>query len=295
MIRILQPGDEALLETFLLPQIESSMFLVGNMQTAGLVDNGRSHQGTYAAAIEQDCIVGVVALFWNGSLVLQSPLALIEGLCETAVSAAQRPLHRLIGPKLQVQAVIEYQNISPSAIQQDEPEYLYRLRLADLKIPDKLQKGEWRGRRIQTKDIELLTRWRVGYAIELLGETESPKLWQQMMTGVEKFLKLGHCWILEDSGQPVSTSSFNTATKKLVQVGGVWTPPELRRRGYGRSAVAASLIGVRDDGVHTAILFTGEDNIPAQKAYEALGFIHIGDYRITLLKDPLHPQTETNE
>ena len=70
----------------------------------------------------------------------------------------------------------------------------------------------------------------------------------------------------------------------------VWTPPELRSQGYGRAAVAASLLAVQEEGVHTAILFTGEENIPAQKAYEALGFRHIGDYRITLLKEALSPE-----
>ncbi len=53
----------------------------------------------------------------------------------------------------------------------------------------------------------------------------------------------------------------------------------------GRTVVAASLLDARDERAHTAVLFTGEENIPAQKAYEALGFSHIGDYRITLLKD----------
>lgn len=36
-----------------------------------------------------------------------------------------------------------------------------------------------------------------------------------------------------------------------------------------------------------AILFTGESNIAAQKAYAALGFQHIGDYRLVFLKSPL--------
>ena len=30
VVRILKPGDEALLEAFLLPRVESSMFLLGN-------------------------------------------------------------------------------------------------------------------------------------------------------------------------------------------------------------------------------------------------------------------------
>ena len=169
----------------------------------------------------------------------------------------------------------------------DEPENLYRLRLADLQIPPQLQSGEWTGRIAAPNDIELMTRWRVGYAMEALGERDSPELWQQIRSNLQRYLANGDIWILEDRGQPVSSSGFNTSTTELVQVGGVWTPVELRSRGYGRAAVAASLLAVRDDGVHTAILFTGEENISAIKAYTALGFQQIGDYRITLLKEPI--------
>ena len=211
-----------------------------------------------------------------------------------AVSAAQRqrPIQRIIGPQRQVRAALDEMNIASDALQLDEPEYLYSLRLSDLKVPPKLQSGEWQGRLMQTDDVELMTRWRVGFSLETMGETESPALWQQMRDGVERyFLRLGRVWILEAGDQPVATSAFNTTTAEIVQVGGVWTPPELRRRGYGRAAVAASLLAVRNEGAHKAILFTGEENIPAQKAYEGLGFTHIGDYRITLLKEPFLPQT----
>lgn len=286
MIRVLQPGDEALLEAFLLPRIESSMFLIGNMRTAGLLDNGDSYQGTYAAAFEQDHIVGVAALFWNGSLILQAPLELLDSLCKTAVSAAQRPISAVIGPQQQVQTVLDMLNITAADTKINEPENLYRLRLGDLLVPSQLQSGQWRGRLASSADVELMTRWRVGYAIEALGETDSPELWQRIGSNLQKSLEMGTIWILEDQGQPVSSTGFNTSTAELVQVGGVWTPPKLRSRGYGRAAVAASLLAVRSEGVHTAILITGEDNIPAQKAYEALGFQYIGDYRLTLLKEP---------
>ena len=58
----------------------------------------------------------------------------------------------------------------------------------------------------------------------------------------------------------------------MVQVGGVWTPPQARSRGYARSAVALSLRAARERGVRRAILFTGDHNVPAIKAYRALGF-----------------------
>jgi RimJ/RimL family protein N-acetyltransferase len=287
MIRVLQPGDEEALKTFLQPRIESSMFLVGNLQAAGLLDNGRPHQGTYAAVFEQEQIVGVAALFWNGSLILQAAVELLDGLWQTAVAAAPRPMLGVLGPQQQVQAVLDSLKIMPAAIQLDEPENLYSLHLADLRVPAKLQSGEWRGRRVQHEDIALLTRWMVGYGLEALGETDSPELWQQKRTSVQRNLERGRTWILEEQGQPVSTSSFNTTTAEIVQVGGVWTPPDLRRRGYGRGAVAASLLAVRDEGVRKAILFTGEENIPAQRAYVTLGFRQIGEYRITLFKEPL--------
>jgi predicted GNAT family acetyltransferase len=97
-------------------------------------------------------------------------------------------------------------------------------------------------------------------------------------------MERGWTWVLEDRGQPVATSSFNTAIAEAVQIGGVWTPPDLRRRGYGRAVVAVSLEDARAEGATTAILFTGVENIPAQKAYQALGFRQIGDYRLLLLR-----------
>jgi predicted GNAT family acetyltransferase len=109
---------------------------------------------------------------------------------------------------------------------------------------------------------------------------------------MERSLKERRTWILEEQGKPVACSSFNTAIKEAVQVGGVWTPPELRSRGYGRAVVAASLLDARAEGVTKAILFTGENNIAAQKAYVALGFRHIGDYRIVLLHSPLEGVTK---
>ena len=77
-----------------------------------------------------------------------------------------------------------------------------------------------------------------------------------------------------------------------MQIGGVWTPPELRRQGYGRAVVAASLLDAQSEGVKTAILFTGKGNIAAQKAYEALGFRHIDSYRLVLFNESVNPRFE---
>jgi predicted GNAT family acetyltransferase len=69
-----------------------------------------------------------------------------------------------------------------------------------------------------------------------------------------------------------------------VQIGGVFTPPQYRSRGYARSAVGGTLLDARERCVRRAILFTGEDNVAAIAAYRALGFERIGDFNITLFR-----------
>ena len=89
-IRVLQPGDEIALEAFLLPHLESSMFLIGNCRAAGLRDRGKPLQGTYAGAFEGGHLIGVVAHYWNGNLILQAPEALLQVLIEAALRVSGR-------------------------------------------------------------------------------------------------------------------------------------------------------------------------------------------------------------
>ncbi|MBN1485403.1 MAG: GNAT family N-acetyltransferase [Chloroflexia bacterium] len=284
-LRVLEPDDEAALQAFLLPRVDSSMFLLGNMRAAGLRDEGRAYQGTYVGAWEGAELVGVAAHYWNGNLVLQATGEL-EALCHTAIKASGRPLRGLVGPAGQVEAARLALGLTAAPVQLDEEEHLYALALRDLAVPPALADGRLRGRRIEPHDVELLTAWRVGFSTESLGDEESPRLWASCRAAVERGMAEGRIWLLEDEGRPVSTTAFNTAIREAVQVGGVWTPPELRSRGYGRAAVAASLLAARAEGATRGVLFTGQENVPAQRAYEALGFRRVGDYRLLLLHPP---------
>lgn len=285
-IRVLQPGDEAALEAFLLPRVESSMFLIGNLRDSGLIDRGQPYEGTYVAAFENDEIVGAVAHFWNGNLAFQAPDH-IDDLWRVAVRVSGRPIQGLLGPNEQVDRVHRALGLHDAQIQVDEVENLYSLELADLVVPEPLRSGQVTGKPVEPLDLDLLTEWRVGFSLESLGEEEGPDLWIRCRADAARVIREERCWLLEDGGRPVSTTAFNTAFAEAVQVGGVWTPPALRRRGYGRAVVATSLLDARARGVSKGVLFTGQDNIPAQKAYLALGFQHVGDYRLTLLRSPI--------
>ena len=97
IIRIVHPDDQPALELFLQQRLQTSLFLLSNMRQAGLVDTGQRFEGTYAAAFEGEAIAGVVALFWNGSLIYQAPNYL-PALQEAVLIATDRPIKTLLGP-----------------------------------------------------------------------------------------------------------------------------------------------------------------------------------------------------
>jgi predicted GNAT family acetyltransferase len=287
-IRILEPGDEGNLEGFLVQHLASSMFLLANMRTAGLVDGGQHYQGTYVGAFEAGRLAAVVAHYWNGNLVVQAS-GHLDVIWRAAVKASGRPIQGLLGPDEQISALEANFDINENVIQLDESQQLFSLDLARLKVPPALRSGRLRARRADKRDLELLADWRVDFAAETLGDVGAAARREAYRDGVAQALRERRAWVLEDRGCVVAYSAFNAATCEAVQIGGVWTPPELRRRGYGRAVVAASLLDAQADGVGFSILFTGDGNLPAQRAYRALGFRYVGQYRVILLRDGVWP------
>lgn len=289
LIQILDESDREALEAFLRPRLASSLFLLSNLRTAGLVNQGLRYQGTYAAVFKENGeVTGVATHYWNGNVIFQAPPALVPDLMRAAIAASPHKLKGLIGPVQQVATARNALALDDSEIQLDSTEKLYRLYLTQLQMPEALRDDRVRARRMETHDVELVTKWRAAFSVETLDEEDNDNLRRRSRATVLNALQEGRTWLLEDeSGQAVSMTGFNATTVEAVQVGGVWTPPALRNRGYGRAVVAASLLDAREEGVEEAILFTDEENVPAQRAYEALGFEQVGDYRLLFLKEPL--------
>jgi RimJ/RimL family protein N-acetyltransferase len=270
------------LEVFLQQRLQTSLFLLSNMRQAGLVDTGQRFEGTYAAAFEGEAIAGVVALFWNGSLIYQAPNYL-PALQEAVRIATNRPIKTLLGPSNQVAAGLDALGASVR-VHMDDPQVLFSLRLADLAVPEPLRTGAVHARVLTAADTPVLAQWRAASRMESFLEPDTPELREEAQDSVERYLASQRQWVLEADGMLVSTCTFNAEIREVVQVGGVYTPPEARGRGYARSVVAAALLDARAEGAGDAILFTDDDNQAAQKAYRAIGFRPIGDYRIVLVQ-----------
>lgn len=285
VVRQLKETDREAFELFLTPHLASSLFLLSNARQVGLVDGEERYQGAYAAAFMGEAMVAVAAHYWNGMLILQAPV-LLEEVVLGALRSSGRALHGLIGIDDQVQQAKSILGLESARYNIDEADGLYSLQLENMVVPERLQSGELVGRKISHRDLEKLISWRVAYSVELLGSVEDDDLRVQAQESMTEMLHSGQSWILEANGQVVANTSLNAAVKKAVQVGGVYTPPELRGRGYGRAVVAASLLDARQEGVELAVLFTGDSNLPARKAYSALGFQRVADYRLSILGEP---------
>jgi RimJ/RimL family protein N-acetyltransferase len=263
------------------------MFLLSNVRQAGLANNGDRYSGTYVAALENDQIIGVVAHYWNGNLICQAPTHL-DTLWRQATLLSGRAVAGVIGLADQVRLVCRALGVGPAHYKMGGEEGLFTLPLDDLRLPAALQAGTVVGRRLRADDIDQLTLWRAAYNHETLGDPHTPEGIARAAQEIARAHQEGTTWVLEANGQRVAMASFNARITEAIQIGGVYTPPPHRSRGYARAVVAAALRDAKMDGVHRAILFTDDENEAAQTAYRALGFQRVADWGLVLLQEPVH-------
>jgi GNAT superfamily N-acetyltransferase len=280
-IRILDDSDQPKLEAFLIGHRDTSMFLRANALRVGLVYRGAPLQALYTGAFEGERVIGVVAHGWNGMVLLQCP-GEIDELARRCIAWSGRKVMGFLGPADQVRRARIALELANAPTQMDEEEWLYALDLADLEIPAALQKGEIVCRAPLPEDRDLLCRWRSAYDMETLGSTDSEETRIRAAAALDRQIAEGNAWVAVRNGQPVSLSAFNATLPDIVQLGGIYTPPEHRGRGYAKASVAASLIAARQRGASRAVLFTS--NPSAARSYEAVGFRCLGDCGLILLK-----------
>jgi GNAT superfamily N-acetyltransferase len=83
-------------------------------------------------------------------------------------------------------------------------------------------------------------------------------------------------WI--NGGRPVSLTGIGGPTPNGIRIGPVYTPPELRGRGYASNLVAAASQRELDAGRRFVFLFTDLANPTANKIYQAIGYEPVADY-----------------
>lgn len=154
----------------------------------------------------------------------------------------------------------------------DFTEPVYRLSLVDLKIPDT---GGLRLQPLPAAPLDQLTNWRAMFLMETQNNVVDVAM-HRARHDLQEIGKRDTYRVLMNGSRPVAMTGFNAAFARVVQVGGVFVPPHLRGRGFGRVAVALHLAQARAAGVTCAYL--GAATASAARAYQAIGFQRHGSY-----------------
>ena len=120
-------------------------------------------------------------------------------------------------------------------------------------------------------ELDLLTQWNVAFTRDV----------EQPITGgeramAERAIREGRLFVWRDP-QPVSMAAWAGQTPRGVRINMVYTPPELRRRGYASAAVSALTRKLLDSGRKFVFLFTDLSNPTSNKIYQKMGYEAVCD------------------
>ncbi|MFY0681873.1 MAG: GNAT family N-acetyltransferase [Thalassovita sp.] len=281
MLRKAASGDQAGIDAFLAKHPNSSMFLRSNLASHGIGQSDHRHATDFYLSEVDDTLEGMVGVTRQGFVMCQAPQVSGEVWQGFAAALQAHKVAGLNGEDTQISKLNQALNFGQDDFSFNHVEPLFRLDLAGLRIPDVDT------RLPDVRDLDQLTRWFMAYNRDTGLPVGKNGPLQDAIARAHSAIDSRNTRLLMVEGQSVAMTSFNARYGDMVQIGGVYTPPEHRNKGYARQVVASHLAEVLVVGINTAILFA--NNEAAARAYQAIGFTQIGHYRVSVLKTPREP------
>ena len=126
-------------------------------------------------------------------------------------------------------------------------------------------------------DRELLLGWWHDFSVEALHEHEPDR--ERLLRNVDHRLTdvVGGIAIWEDESRPVSAVGYGSPTPTGIRIGPVYTPPDLRGRGYASALTAHVSTEQLASGRRFCFLYTDLANPTSNKIYAAIGYRRVCD------------------
>ncbi len=288
--RLLQPGDEGVVEDFLKPHTPFAFFMRSNLRQGGIRYDGKPLQADYFGVFKSGHLAGALAHSWMGSVqVFSIDCLVIPALVKVwrdYLRHRPREVECILGPFQDVSALLKAAAIDGGMLHGGgEPSRLFSLDLRQLVIPQASENRETLVRRAQMQDLDLLTAWRHDFNVEVNGFVPGQKTYDKAKEEIARRIKDKDIFVLEEDGETVSFCASGGFLKDWTHVGPVWTPPEKRNRGYAKGVVAGALDRLRQEGLTHATLFVSRAD--AERVYRAVGFSKIGEWCFDVLKKPV--------
>jgi len=124
-------------------------------------------------------------------------------------------------------------------------------------------------------DLDLIASWRAAFTRESLHEDPPENNCEMAQRGIQS--ETTYIW---QDNRPVCMSLVTRPTPHGISIGGVYTPPEFRERGYASACVAALSQRQLDLGKAFCSLFTDLDYPTSNSIYQKIGYAPVCDFSV---------------
>lgn len=262
---------------FLKEHEDYTLFLLNNLENYGLTLTEAPFSGNFKLIRSGGRVVGVFCLTRTGTLLLETTLR--EPIFNTVLDACHResiPLTGIIGNWDFCRPFWEYLKAEKMFRKEirTSKQNLYKV---DLSKHDFSHQHHVRHLTeidyIQWKPLRLANFIEEGMPNHLTDQ----QLFDQFLEKAEKKIS----WGFFVNNRLMSMAELNAKAFDLGQVGGVYTAPEFRQKGYSKSVMKQLLLDCQTlHKLRKMIIFTDEKNIPAQKLYTSLGVSQVGHFAL---------------
>ncbi|HVE92561.1 MAG TPA: GNAT family N-acetyltransferase [Actinomycetota bacterium] len=133
-----------------------------------------------------------------------------------------------------------------------------------------------RMRPAEPQELGLLASWAAAFHAEALGSHDEDPA--KIRVGLEGRLAApGGGLVVWEDGEIVSMAAFGGPTPNGIRINLVYTPPQLRGRGYASACVGALSERLLEQGRRFCFLFTDLANPTSNKIYARIGYERVAD------------------
>lgn len=262
-VRRLDERDRARLADLLETEPGYSLFLAANLGQFGL----RHHFTRYWGAFRAGQMCAALMMVRTRAAIYAPPGVDVAPL---ATVAADQGLDFTMGRADLVEAMIAANQ--RLVIERREEHVFAELTPASRQMAQPARRSG-AARRARLSDIEALTQLYTGAAgFENMASAQI----RHAMYGRVRSMRT---YVAQVEGQLVAAASTNAETHSAAMVGGVWTDPAWRGRGFS-TAVTAAISDSLLSSQRTPYLFYLRDNAPAARVYARVGFRPIGSWTV---------------
>jgi predicted GNAT family acetyltransferase len=258
-IRLLTESDREDLVRFVMREPEINLYFLGNIRTLGFSSEICECWGSFF----NGRLVGALMRYMSGWVIYDAPGADLESLGRI-LDEHPAGATRLQDNTRSVPSFLPY-------LRRYRPEWISEETLCVLSLDDFAPPPHrHRAVRATWDDLEDLVRF----------YSNAEKM-TRSRAAVERPLRDGRIFLIRRGDEILSAALTNAEAAGMAMIGGVYTPPRHRNRGYARDCVGALCEDLLKDGLRPVLYY---DNPAAGTVYRRLGFRKIGVWRSVALK-----------